>query len=191
MDLLKKIYKDKIVTNIALLLFGLVLIIFPIESISIATMIIAGIIIIVGLSNIVYFFIDKSAKEKKDTLYFVLSLILIGVGIFTFIKPTWLVATINIFVGALLICSSINNIRYLYSYTVRNTLWWIYFSISAIILILGVVAIFNPISLASIVTRLEGISLIFVAIMSLVIMKKYSLVVTSKSEVKEITSEEE
>lgn len=174
MDFIKKIFRDKIISNIALLLFGLVLVIFPIESISIATEIIAGILIISGLANIIYFFIDKDIKSRMDTMYFLLSLLAIGIGIYTFIHPTWLVAAINIFVGIILIISAINNLRYLFKYSIRNYLWWVFTIISFIILVLGVVAIINPVKVASIITRFEGISLIFDAVMSLFIMKKFA-----------------
>lgn len=175
MEFIKKILRDKIVINIALILFGLILIIFPIESISIASKAIAVIMIIAGLSNIVYFFIDKEAKSKIDTLYFILSLIAIGLGIFTFIKPTWLVTVINIFVGVILIISAINNLRYLFSYTIKNYLWWIFASLNVIILVIGIVALVNPLEVASIIVILEGISLIVDAVMSLLIMRKFQL----------------
>ena len=175
MEFLKRIFKDKIIVNIALLLFGIVLLVFPIESISIATMIIAGVFIVAGLANIIYFFIDKDIKERIDTLYFLLSLMAIGIGIFTFINPTWLVTVINIFVGALLILSGISNLKYLSKYTVKNYLWWIFTVTSIIIIILGIIAIINPVTVASIITRLEGISLIFDSIMSLLIVRKYTL----------------
>ena len=73
--------------------------IFPIESISIATKIIAGILIAAGLANIIYFFIDKDIKSRMDTMYFLLSLVGIGVGIYTFLNPMWLVTAINVVVG--------------------------------------------------------------------------------------------
>lgn len=175
MEYLKKLYKDKIITNIALLLFGIVLLVFPIESISIASKVIAVIMIVAGLSNIIYFFIDKDIKTKMDTMYFLLSLLAIGVGIYTFIKPTWLVTVINIFVGIILIISAINNLRYLLKYTVKNYLWWIFTSLNVIILVLGIIALVNPLEVASIITRLEGVSLIFDAVMSLLIMKRFTL----------------
>ena len=108
MDIVKKIFKDKIILNIALILFGLVLLLFPLESISITSKIIAGIFIVAGLSNIIYFFVDGDVKDKMDTIYFVISLIGIGIGIYTFINPTWLVTTINVIVGIILLISSVN-----------------------------------------------------------------------------------
>ena len=175
MNFIKKIFKDKIIINIALILFGLVLLIFPIESISIATKIIAGILIAAGLANIIYFFIDKDIKSRMDTMYFLLSLVGIGVGIYTFLNPTWLVTAINVVVGIVLIISAINNLRYLFKYTIKNYLWWIFTVVSFIILILGIIALVNPIEVASLITRLEGISLIFDAIMSLMIMRRFTL----------------
>ena len=169
------ILKNKeLISNIILLLFGIILLFFPIESISIATKIIAGILIIAGLSNIIYFFIDKESKNKMDTIYFLLSLIAIGVGIYTFIRPTWLITTINIVVGLLLVITSLINLKYLLKYTTKNKLWWVFMIITCLILILCIIAIINPIKVASIITRLEGISLIFDAIMSLLIIKKYT-----------------
>ena len=174
MEFIKRILKDKVISTISLLLFGLVLLFFPIESISVASQIIAGILIIVGLSNIIYFFIDNGSKTKMDTIYFIGSLIIITVGIYTFLRPTWLVATINIVVGILLIISAVNNLRYLFKYTVKNYLWWIFTIINIIIIILGIIAVFNPIEVASIITRLEGISLIFDAVMTLLIINNYT-----------------
>lgn len=178
MEVVKKFFKDKIIINITLILFGLVLLIFPIESISIASKIIAGIFIVAGLSNIIYFFVDSDIKSKMDTIYFVISLIAIGIGIYTFIKPTWLVTTINVIVGIILIISSVNNLRYLFKYKIKNNLWWFFLIINIIILILGIVAIINPIEVASIIVRLEGISLIFDGIMSLFIMRRMTLMLT-------------
>jgi len=180
MDILKNIYTNSIISSIVLLLLGLVLVMFPIESISIASQIIAGILILAGLSFIIYFFIDTEYKTKLDTIYFILSLIIIGLGIYTFINPTWLITTINIFVGIILIISACNNLRYLFKYTDKNALWWIFTVITIIILILGILAIINPIEVATIITRLEGASLIFDAIMSLLIIRKYMKLLPSK-----------
>lgn len=174
MNFVKRIFKDKMIATIALLLFGLVLLIFPIESISIASKVIASILIIAGLSDIIYFLIDSGIKTKLDTIYFLLSLIAIGIGIYTFVKPTWLITTINIVVGIILIISAIYNLRYLLKYTIKNYLWWIFTIISVIILVLGVIAIINPIEVASIITRLEGLSLIFDGIMTILIVNKYT-----------------
>ena len=178
MDIVKKIFKDKIILNIALILFGLVLLIFPLESISITSKIIAGIFIVAGLSNIIYFFVDGDVKDKMDTIYFVISLIGIGIGIYTFINPTWLVTTINVIVGIILLISSVNNLRYLFKYKTKNNLWWAFLVINIIILILGIVAIINPLEVASLITRFEGISLIFDGIMSLFIMRRMTLMLT-------------
>ena len=174
MEFIKKVYKNKVVSNIILLIFGLLLLIFPVESISIVTKIIASILILIGIINIIYFFVDKDLKTRMDTLYFILSLIGIGVGIYTFIKPLWLVTTLNIIVGLILILTALFNIKYLFKYITKNTLWWVFMVISALILVLGLVAIINPVEVASFITRLEGLSLLFDAIMSLLILKKYN-----------------
>ncbi len=179
MNIVKRIFKDHLISNIALIIFGLILVIFPIESISVASKIIASILIIIGLANIIYFFIDSGYKNRMDTIYFLLSIIAIVIGIYTFIHPTWLITTINIFVGALLIISAINNLRYLFKYSVRNYLWWVFMVISIIILILGIIAIVNPIEVASTITILEGIFLIFEGIMSLAIMTKFTKLLKS------------
>ena len=175
MDFIKKIFRGNIIVNIALIIFGIVLIIFPLDSISVISKVLACILTITGLANIIYFFIDKNDKAKIDTFYFILSLILIGLGIYTFLNPLWLITTINIFVGVILIMSAINNLVYLFKYTIRNYLWWICTSLSGIILILGVVSLINPLDVASIITRLEGVSLVFDAIMSLLVFKKFTL----------------
>ncbi len=175
MEFIKNVFKNQIISYVVILLLGIILLAFPIETISIGTEIIAGIFIVAGLANIIYFFIDNNPKNKMDTIYFVISLAGIILGIYTFMKPLWLITVINIIVGCLLIIGAINNLRYLFKYKVKNYFWWIFTILSFVILILGIVVIINPIEVASIITRLEGASLIFEAIMSLMIMRKFTL----------------
>ena len=180
MFIIKNILKNEVGSMIIILLIGLILIIFPIESINMASYIISGLFIIGGLSNILYFLIDKNPKMRIDTLYFIISISSIVLGIYTFINPTWLITVLNIIVGIFLIISAVNNLRYLFKYNKRNTLWWVFTIITFIIIILGVIAIIKPIEVASIIIRFEGLSLVFDAIASLLIIRRFTKLIPIK-----------
>ena len=62
----------------------------------------------------------------------------------------------------------------------RTTSWWIYFSISTLILILGIIVIANPLFLAKVLTRLEGISLIIDTLTTLLLTRRIKKVLMIK-----------
>lgn len=173
MENLKKFFRDEMVLALLLMIVGIILVFFPIESLSFTSTAIAILVSIGCLGNLIYFFIDKGPKVKMDTIYFILCLVGLSFGIYTFFKPTWLVTVLNVIVGLVLLVCAGNNLRYLFKYTNKNTLWWVFMGLNILIIILGVISLVNPLQLASTIIRLEGISLILAGIMSLLTTKKY------------------
>lgn len=169
MNEVKKVFANKIITNILIFIFGLILIIFPISSISVVSKIISCLLFVICLSYIINFFINKNLKSQTETLYLLLSILGLLLSIYTFIKPLWLVTTINVIVGIILLLLAGYNIRYLLNYTVKSNLWWVLMLISIVVVIIGIVAIVNPLKIASTIIRFEGIALVINAILSFMI----------------------
>ena len=155
------------------LLLGLLLLLFPIESLSIGSYLIASILMLGGIGHLIRIYKNKGIQTNADIMYILFSIASIAVSISIFVDPTWIIRTINIVVGILLILSSLMNLNNLLQYKKdRTTSWWIFFSLITLIFILGLMIIIDPLFLAKFITRLAGISLIIDALITIILTKK-------------------
>lgn len=161
---------NKGIVAIVFLILGLILLIWPIEALSIASKLIALVLLIGGIGEIVYFLANKDNRTNTDMLYLIISIIVIGISISIFVNPIWLIATINIVVGIGLILSAISNITNILAIRTNDSIWWSFAIVPIITLILGFVIIINPVGMASFMTRIEGISLILDAVSTWIVM---------------------
>ena len=124
-------------------------------------------------------------ETNGDIVYLVISIASIALSITIFIDPTWIIRMINIIVGLLLMITSLMNLINILKYTKNRTAsWWMYFSLILLVFFLGIVVIINPLFLANVIVRLEGISLIVGSIITLLLTKKveHDLLPVKKSE---------
>ena len=170
--------------NVFIFLFlGLLLLIFPIESLSIGGYLIASILMLAGAGHLIRIYRNKGIQTNADIINILFSILAIGISISIFIDPTWIIRAINIVVGIVLILSSVMNLMSLMQYTKnRTTSWWLFFSLLVLVFILGVVVIANPLFLAKVITRLEGAFLIINAILTLTLAKKTEKVLMIKED---------
>jgi len=165
--------KDVFVNNWIILciclILGIILLLFPEEALSTSSKVIAVIMLIGAVCNILYYIFNKKEKNSADIFYLIVSLIIIGISIFIFANPTWVIASINIFIGLILIINSIGEISSVIAIKNNDKNWKIFLIIPIIALIAGIIVMFNPIKIATIMTRLEGIALIINTISTIII----------------------
>ena len=155
----KLIKWNSAINAVVFLLLGLLLLIFPNESLNIGGYLIASILMLAGLSFIIRIIKARGIETNGDGINLMLSIGSIALSITIFTDPTWIIRMINIFAGIILIMSSTMNLIELLQYKQdRTTSWKIY--IALVILIIGIVIIINPLFLAKIIIRIEGIALI-------------------------------
>ena len=164
MDFFERTKWDRSVFALIYLVLGVVLLLFPEQTLNIVTRIIASVLIIFAAINIIQFVINKDERFSADYFYLILSIVGIGVAISMLVSPTWIIAVINVVVGILLIVNGIGN----FSTTIRirkdDRIWWAFSIVPIITFILGFVIMANPIGMAKFMTRIEGLSLIADAI---------------------------
>ena len=161
------------INSFIFLSLGLLLLFFPVESLSIAGYLIASILMLSSIAYFIKIYKNKGIQTNGDIIYLIISIAFVALSISIFIDPTWIIRVINILVGLILIISSITNIIQLLKYKKdRTATWWIYLSLSILILSLGIIVIVNPIILAKFLTRLEGISLIIDTIITLLLTRR-------------------
>ncbi len=182
MNALKAIKWNSIVNTLIFFALGLLLLIFPIESLSIGGYLIASIFMLVGLGSFIRIIQNKGIETSADIFYILFGIALIAASIYIFIDPTLIIRLINVFVGIILILYSIMNFMNLLKYRKnKTTSWWIYFSFVIIIFILGIFVIINPLFLAKIMTRLEGATLCINSIITLILARKINKYLTENT----------
>ena len=173
MNALKSIKWNSLLNTLIFFILGLLLLIFPIESLSIGGYLLASIFMLVGIGSFIRIIQNKGIETTADIFYIIFGIALIAVSISIFVDPTWIIRLINVFVGIILLLYSIMNFMNLLKYRKnRNTFWWIYLSLVIIIFILGILVILNPLFLAEIMTRLEGATLCVNSIITIILARK-------------------
>jgi uncharacterized membrane protein HdeD (DUF308 family) len=161
------------VNLIVLLIIGLLLLIFPKESLNIACYLIASILMLGGFTYIIRIIKKKSIETNGDLISVVASIAAIAISVTIFIDPTWIIRVINVIIGLLLIINSILNIINLLKFSKdRTSIWWIFLSFTILIMIVGVLIIINPEFLMKVVVRLEGASLVIDTILTMILSHK-------------------
>jgi len=172
------------------LLLGLLLLIFPVESMSIGGYLIASILMLGGIGYLIRLYKEKPNLTNGDIIYLIISIAAITISITIFVDPTWIIRVLNILVGVLLIISGFMNLINILKFKEnRTTSWWIYTSFIILIIILGIVVIINPLFLAKIIVRIEGALLIIDTIITLILAKKVNKLLQIEN--KAINNEEE
>ncbi len=181
----KLIKWNSAVNAIIFLILGLLLLLYPKESLNIGGYLIASILMLAGVSFILRMIRNKGIETNGEAMNLVLSIGSIALSITIFTDPTWIIRMINVFVGIILILSSLMNLLELLKYkSNRTTTWWIYTVISLLILIVGIIVIINPLFLASVIIRVEGATLIINTLHTLLIARKVKsrLLITENSQ---------
>ncbi|MBR3697869.1 MAG: DUF308 domain-containing protein [Clostridia bacterium] len=160
---------DRSVIAFIYLILGIVLLLFPKQTLSIATRIIAFGIMSLAVIYIVMFIIKKEDRFSADYFYLIISIVGIGLAISMIISPTWIIAVINIVVGIVLIINGIGNFSTTVMIRKDDKIWWAFSILPIITFVLGFVIMANPIGMAKFMTRIEGLSLITDAVSTWII----------------------
>ncbi len=154
-----KIELDDYMMAILGILAGLLLVIFPQQSVDVVTYAIGAISLVYGVMKIVSFF-----RNRGVSFLFVgeliLGIVLLGIGIFSFTNPGGIFAFLPILLGIIVLIEGISKIqrgivlkRYNYSRWVAALL------IGVCIAVLGMVLIFNPFGALVVTVRILGVIL--------------------------------
>ena len=154
-------------------ILGLLLLIFPEESLNIGGYLIGSTLLLSALGNIIRIIRKKGVDTNADILYILLSVAFIGLSIYIFLNPDWIIKVINILVAIVLIVTSIMNmIGLLKLKKNRNKLYWVYFSFIIFVFIVGIITIINPVFMAKVIVQIEGATMIINAIITFLVARR-------------------
>lgn len=170
---LKGYRTSRILFSIGAIALGIIFLIWPSSSLIVLAKIVGVILAAGGIVGIINFVTDKNAVYKGFLL--VVGICMIVIGIWIFRAPGNLVRLIPIVFGILVLVSGAVNMaetidlgRYHYN------MWWLSLVLGIVTILFGVLLITKPFGVASFITQLVGISLIFDGVSDLWIVSRIS-----------------
>lgn len=165
---ISKVMKLSIISSLVLVAFGILLIAQSEATILAISYIIGALLIAVGvIAGINYI---KNIKETtRNELEIVYTLVCVILGIIVINNPEAIASIIPLVIGVIIVINSATKLEY--SIELRkaeNELWVSTLILSIIMLVCGIILIFNPFKGAILLTRIVGIFILIYAILDLV-----------------------
>lgn len=163
-DILVKIKNLSIITIVASLIIGLVLIIKPGETLQVVSLICGVSLILLGITAWISYF------AKGNSMFMaILGTISLIAGIIVCVKYKSIISIMLVLFGAFLIVSGIIDLlSAVKAKKIGGAGWKVSMAMSAAMVIVGIVVTVNPFTSMEMITRFLGVGLIFYAVMDLI-----------------------
>lgn len=166
-ELLKSSYRLSIISSILFIIVGILLFIDPSGFVKSVSYLIGILLMTAGINNVFKFVKNPETSISKAIL--TVGIILILIGLFLIIKPTFIGSIVPSVLGVCLIISSIEKLMYLKYLNDQNTDSYIISMIFGIVvLVVGLFLLFNPFSTTLIITQIIGVIIIIYATTDLI-----------------------
>lgn len=167
-SIVSKFIKSSIISSIALVAFGILLIFQSEATIITISYIIGAILIALGVIAIIRFLkhIKDVYRSDLDIVYGIVCIIL---GIVVVKNPEAIASVIPFVLGLVIIVNSATKLQYsLELHKEKNELWLSTLILSIIMAICGIVLIFNPFKGAVLLTRIVGIFILIYSVLDII-----------------------
>ena len=164
--LMSRFFKSSIISSIALVALGILLIVQSEATIITISYIVGGFLIALGVIAILKYLRSMSIESSKlDIIYGVVCVVL---GVLIITNPEAIASIIPFIIGFIIIINSATKLQYsLELKKEKNELWISTLIVSIIMTLCGVVLIFNPFQGAVFITRMVGIFILIYAILDI------------------------
>lgn len=163
----KDLLKNELVTDIVLLIVGIILTIWPNETLNVAVNVVGSVVCLFGVINIIMWF---SNKGNYSTLF--VGILTLVIGIFIIVRSNDIISIMHILLGIAVLADGITNLKSLYDVKSDSKSWKALFISAIITTLLGLLLIFRPLFIADMVIRIGGIIMILCGLEGLLIMRK-------------------
>jgi len=163
----KNVKLEIILLNVAVLLVGIIMVVYPDTSKNIICTIIGILLCAAGLYLIVSYFV-RSKLVVLGSFSLVQGVVLAGLGAYILIKPDFLAGVIMVILAIILIAGGAMKLQYGMDFMrLKLSGWWFELIGAALMIALGIVAIMNPFAAANALMIYLGVCLIVDAIWDL------------------------
>ncbi len=171
MDFIKKVFGSYIFEGLVLTAIGVVLIIWPNESLNIMCIAIGALLILLGLIKLIMFF--SKNKDNRKIVALLIGIVETALGIVMIVSSRFFIDFFQIVTGVILIYGAV--IMFFGALRLRmlpGPLFIISILLAILTFVLAVVMLINPTQFASFMTQLMGVSLAIEGISMIVVMSK-------------------
>ena len=162
---IKKLFVSSIISSVVLLVVGFFLVLRPASTLSLISYVLGGILVIIGTTSLVNYYKDKKSVSTFELIYGAISLI---AGLVLILNPKALASLIPFVLGVWIVISSLKKLKYIWDINdSKNKSWTTSLVITIIMLVLGIILIFNPFEGAVAITRMIGVFVIIYAILDI------------------------
>lgn len=141
---LKSVRNIMILMIVATASIGLIYIFSPIPAMKVVCYIIASLMCVYGVYSFVEYFV-KNRTEAFGTFGLVKGIALVVFGVFVFLNPDYVSQMLATIVGIALIIDGVVKAQYSIDLLrLKSNRWWHLLIPAAIVLILGIIVVFNP-----------------------------------------------
>lgn len=162
--------KDTIYLSIALILLGLILVIFPEKSTLIICYSVGILLLVGGVFKIVGYFRAKGTEIFGSLGLVGGSLLCVG-GLIIVLRPDMLTSFITTMLAVILIADGVIKIQYAIDLSrVGGERWWLVLTAGIIMTLLGILALLNPFGTVAAIMIIIGILLIVDGILDLIML---------------------
>lgn len=165
-EFMKQIRMDLITSSIICIIFGIVLIVRPIETVSLFCRVLAIIMIVVGGMFMFSYFLNWMSSGLSAAM----GLIVLLIGVWIFINPGIIETLIPVVIGVILLCHGIQDVRMSWQMKEYGQDSWKFSMVLAVIsVIFGVLCIIDAFMVVKAAMILLGIALIYNGVSNLLI----------------------
>ena len=169
-ELLNSLRKNWIVSSALMILFGLMLVLFPQVVMLNLCYLISGIAIALGVVRIVSYFRQDHTYPFLFQTDLILGFLILGLGLFALLNPETMMSLIPIVLGVLLIGCGVGNIlRAVDARKAGVPLWGLLLGLAIATVILGWVIVCNPFATLIVAASVIGAGLIYEGVTDIVI----------------------
>lgn len=156
--MLKEIKWSLILASLLYLVLGVGLIFWPRTSNLILCYFVAAILAAYGLFNILAYF----GRERGSVIGLVVGVICAALGLYSLFQPTQISSIISTILGVVILVDGAMSLRRDLDLRAQGfPQWWVPFALDVLVLLLGVMVIFNPVAFARFLLQAIGVILIY------------------------------
>lgn len=163
---IKSMYKTSLIFSIVLFIIGLFLLIKPEATLDTISYIIGILLMIWGVIPVITFISNKDNNNYLETS-FIIGIFAVIFGIIVMLNPKFIVSIIPFVIGIWMIINGITKLTYSINLN-KETDAMNSIIISAIILVCGIVLVFNPFAGAKVLTQIIGIFIIIYSVLDII-----------------------
>lgn len=161
MNWIKSMKVNDSLTAVLCAILGVVLLVWPGQSIQIACMVLGVVLSVYGAVQILLYFFTKDKTLLSHSMM-IFGIVLLVIGIFIILKPDSIRKAIPMIVGILIVIHGLRNaIQAVELKKMNDDHWWAVLLLAVLTMAVGVVLICNPFAAIDMAVRVIGICLLY------------------------------